>query len=179
MNFFTSSLKSVEPKKIARLLGMLALFLLGLAAISQLVMPTIDGPIANIPGGPFTSGELSESPADWRHISNRASVQFQTLTPPVSRTIAHVVVDGRLFISSSMQGLMGQLKQWPHDIAGDDRILLRIDGAIYQQRLQRVTSGADIVPVLDEFERKYNDSMGIGAAEVTEGYTWMYEVLER
>ena len=23
---------------------------------------------------------------------------------------------------------------------------------------------------------KYGDSMGIGAAEVTEGYTWMYEV---
>ena len=65
------------------------------------------------------------------------------------------------------------------NVETDNRILLRIDGKLHEQRLNRITSGLDVVPVLDEFERKYGDSMGIGAAEVTEGYTWMYEVVDR
>ena len=54
-----------------------------------------------------------------------------------------------------------------------------IDGKLYEQRLNRISSGPDIVPVLDEFERKYDDGMDIGADEVTQGYTWMYEVVGR
>jgi hypothetical protein len=71
------------------------------------------------------------------------------------------------------------LKRWPYQIEYDNRIILRIDGKLHEQRLHRITSGPDIVPVLDEFDRKYGDSMGIGVAEVTEGYTWMYEVADR
>ena len=70
-------------------------------------------------------------------------------------------------------------KRWPYQLEHDNRIILRIDGKLYEQRLRRIASGPDIVPVLDEFGRKYGDSMGIGAAEVTEGYTWMYEVVDR
>ena len=70
-------------------------------------------------------------------------------------------------------------KRWPYQLENDDRIIVRIDEKLYEQRLQPVTSGPDIVPVLDEFGRKYGDGMGIGAAEVTEGYTRMYEVVDR
>jgi hypothetical protein len=56
---------------------------------------------------------------------------------------------------------------------------LRVDGKLYQQRLERITGG-DIVPrVLTEFDRKY----GIGAASddapITSGDAWMFEVVSR
>ena len=70
-------------------------------------------------------------------------------------------------------------KQWPHYLQNDDRIILRIDDRLYEQRLQRVTSGPDIEPVLNELSRKYGDGLGLGASEVTEGHTWMYEVVDR
>ena len=75
--------------------------------------------------------------------------------------------------------LRGRVKRWPYQIESDKRILLRIDGELCERRLNRITNGPDIVPVLDQFERKYGDSMGIGADEVTEGFTSMYEVVDR
>ena len=72
-------------------------------------------------------------------------------------------------------------KQWPHYLENDDRIILRIDGNLYEQRLERITEGAEIVPVLNELARKYfSGSEGLGSSEsVTNGDTWMYEVVSR
>ncbi len=127
-------------------------------------------------------------------MRDSVTVEFQTLDPPVSRTVWLVVYDGRLFFTSGylkwdedhglreygLPGLMSKLsKRWPYALENDNRIILRIDEKLYEQRLQQVTSGPDIVPVLDAFGDKYGDSMGIGAAEVTEGYTRMYEVVGR
>ncbi len=140
-----------------------------------------DGPIAIFAGGPFKSGDIAPAPADWSFLADRDTVQFQTLNPATSRTIWFVVRDGRLFLTSGyMKSAFGaRVKRWPYQVETDNRILLRTDGKLYEQRLNRITHGLDIVPVLDEFERKYGDSMGIGAAEVTEGYTWLYEVVDR
>lgn len=140
-----------------------------------------DGPLEIFAGGPFKSGEILAAPNDWNVLRDRQTVEFQTLEPPISRTIWLVVYDGRLFFTSGyMKSAIGsKLKRWPYQLERDNRIILRIDGKLYEQRLLRITSGPDIVPVLDEFDRKYGDSMGIGAAEVTEGYTWMYEVAGR
>lgn len=140
-----------------------------------------DGPILAIPGGPFRSGQIAAAPTDWDFLADRETVQFQTVSPPASRTIWFVVHDGRLFISSGAMTspLAPRVKRWPHQVEEDNRIILRVDGTLYEQRLDRITRGPDIVPVLDLFERKYDDSLGIGAAEVTEGHTWMYEVVDR
>ena len=152
-----------------------------------------DGPIAVFPGGPFKSGAIIPAPNDWNFLRDRDTVQFQTLNPVTSRTIWFVVHDGRLFFTSGylkwdedhglaeygLPGLISKLKRWPYQLENDNRIILRTDEKLYEQQLQQVTSGPDIVPVLDEFGRKYEDNMGIGAAEVTEGYTRMYEVVDR
>ena len=137
-----------------------------------------DGPLEIFAGGPFKSGEILAVPSDWNVLRDRQTVELQTLEPPISRTIWLVVYDGRLCLTSGyMKSAIGsKLKRWPYQLERDNRIILRLDGKLYEQRLLRITSGPDIVPVLDEFDRKYGDSMGIGAAEVTEGYTWMYEV---
>lgn len=64
----------------------------------------------------------------------------------------------------------------------DDRIILRIDGNLYEQRLERIMEGPEIVPVLNELARKYfpGSDDGLGTAEtVTTGDTWMFEVVSR
>ena len=132
-----------------------------------------DGPLSIFVGGPFKSGDAVPAPSDWTLLRDRDTVEFQTLDPPISRTIWFVVHDG-------LPGLIAKWsKRWPYQLENDNRIILRIDDTLYEQQLQRVTSGPDIVPVLDAFGRKYGDDMGIGAAEITEGYTRMYEVVDR
>ena len=151
-----------------------ALFLFG--------MRFSDGPMVVFSGGPFRSGELTAAPDDWTYLKDRSEIEFQTLDPPRSRVVWLGVHDKRLFIVSGyMTTGYGRIwKQWPHYLADDDRVILRIDGNLYEQRLERVMSGPDVVPVLSEFSRKY----GLGgevadASQVTEGHTWMYEVLDR
>jgi len=140
-----------------------------------------DGPLEIIAGGPFKTGELSPAPEDWSYLTERDTIAFQTLNPARSRTVWLAVHDSRLFIVSGYMttGYGAIWKQWPHYLLADDRIILRIDGQLYEQRLQRITSGPDIDPVLNEFTRKYGDGLGAGASEVTEGHTWMFEVVDR
>ena len=140
-----------------------------------------DGPLEIIAGGPFKSGELSPAPDDWSFLADRATIEFQTLEPARSRTVWLAVHEKRLFIVSGYMttGYGAIWKQWPHYLQQDDRIILRIDSQLHEQRLQRITSGPDIEPVLQEFSRKYRDSLDLGATEVTEGHTWMYQVVAR
>jgi len=150
-----------------------------------------DGPVEFYPwftisiGGPFTSGELTASPDNWDFIKEREEIELQTLDPTSSRTIWVPVVDGKLFIVSGyMTSTLGKLwKQWPAYLEDDDRVILRIDGKLYEQRLRRITEGPDIAPVMAQITRKYFGGNGevIAGSEVavTSGSIWMFEVLDR
>lgn len=140
-----------------------------------------DGPLEILSGGPFRSGELTPPPASWSFLKDRQQIEFQTLSPASSRTVWLATVEGRLFLVSGYMntGYGGLWKQWPHYISSDDRVILRVDGKLYEQRLERIRGG-DIVPrVLTEFDRKY----GVGAASddtpITSGDAWMFEVVPR
>lgn len=138
-----------------------------------------DGPIGIISGGPFKTGDVESTPGDWRFIEGRQTIEFQTMDPPTSRTVWLAVHDGHLFlISGYMTTNYGKLwKQWPHYIEDDDRVLLRIDGKLYKQRLERIQEGEVLEPVMDAFGRKYGFE---GSPEaVTSGYAWLYEVKPR
>ena len=107
------------------------------------------------------------------------------MDPDTSRTVWLAVHNRRLFLVSGYMntGYGGIWKQWPHYLENDDRVILRIDGQLYEQRLQRITEGPEIVPVLDELARKYfPGATGSGISSpvsVTNGDTWMYEVVDR
>ncbi len=94
---------------------------------------------------------------NWDFIKDRQEIEFQTLNPTTSRTVWLGVVEGRLFLVSGYMntGYGGLWKQWPHYLAEDDRIILRIDGMLYEQRLERIMGGEIVAPVLSEFGRKY------------------------
>ena len=147
-----------------------------------------DGPVEFYPGftistgGPFRSGSLAPSPDDWTFLKDRAEVEMETLNLGTSKTIWVMVVDGRMFIGSGRRlTWIGQLwKQWPQRIDEDDRIILRVDDTLYEQRLLPVTEGPDILPVLKESWRKYGRGKPpTSDAAVTEELMWLFEVVPR
>ena len=171
------------------LIGIVALGLL--LGVSYGAMRLNDGPVEFWPwftisiGGPFRSGELSPSPDNWDFIRDREEIEIQTLNPTTSRTVWVPVVDGKLYlVSGYMTSRLGSLwKQWPTYLAEDNRILIRIDDRIYQQRLNRLTDGPITARVMSEVIRKYAggpDQLNPAAGQaVTNGSVWLFEVVER
>ena len=167
--------------KLVKRLGFFIAALLVLVGALLFSARFLDGPIAIVSGGPFTSGEVTPAPDDWSFLIDRPEIEFQTLSPATSRTVWLSAHDNRLFLVSGYMttGYGSIWKQWPHYLENDDRVILRIDGKLYEQKLQRVMNGPDILPVLNDFSRKYGGSLGADVSEVTEGHTWMFEVVDR
>ena len=140
-----------------------------------------DGPLEILSGGPFTTGELRNAPNDWDFLKDRSTIEFQTMDPAQSRTVWLAVFDQRLFVVSGyMTTNYGAIwKKWPYYLEADDSVVLRIDGNLYERRLQRIMSGPEVIPVLNEFSRKYGDGEAASADAVASGYTWMFEVADR
>jgi len=166
-------------KYIAIVLGSLVL-VIGLFLIS---MRFADGPKAIFSGGPFKTGDLTAAPDDWSFLTDRPEIEFQTLEPSTSRIVWLGVYESRLFVVSGYMntGYGAIWKQWPHYLDDDDRVILRIDGKLYEQRLERIMDGPPVIAILSEFGRKYGggDSGLIAADSVTSGDTWMFEVVDR
>ncbi len=150
-----------------------------------------DGPVEFWPwftisiGGPFRSGEVAPSPQSWDFLKDREEIEIQTLQPATSRTVWVPVVDDRLYIVSGyMNSTLGRFwKQWPTYLEQDNRIRIRADGRIYEQRLERITEGPITAQVMSEVARKYmgapatvNPAAGEG---VRNGSVWMFEVVDR
>lgn len=141
-----------------------------------------DGPREILPGGPFKSGELTQAPDDWTFLTDRMEIEFQTLTPDTSRVVWVAVVDSRLYIMSGyMTTGYGKIwKQWPHYMDEDNRVILRIDGKLYEQKMQRHHEHPQLAEIVTAFANKYNfpapeDPTSI----ITSGYSWLYEVVDR
>lgn len=173
-------------KKLLKILGIIVAVIALLIGGFLVSMRFSDGPMEVFAGGPFTTGELTEAPDDWSFLRDRDTIEFQTMDPARSRTVWLGVHEGRLFLVSGYMNTSygGIWKQWPHYLADDDRIILRIDGNLYEQRLQRIMEGPEVVPVLNEFARKYFGGGGetgelTSDASVRNGDTWMYEVVDR
>ena len=164
-----------------KFIAALALLLLLAGAVAYGYVRTHDGPLGATPGGPFRSGQLTPSPDDWSFLQGRELMEFQTFSPSTSREVWLAVYQGRLFVMSAGmnedRGLRN--KRWPYYIQDDDRVILRIDNNLYEQRLQRIQDGPDVIPVLDVFGRKYRGQPVTEATEVDNGNSWLFEVLPR
>lgn len=168
-------------KKFLRWTGIFLLAVLLIAAAFLTYARFHDGPLEIVTGGPFSTGELTPTPDSWDFIKERDVIEFQTLTPARSRTVWLGVHDERLFIVSGYMnsGIGAIWKHWPYYLQEDDRVILRIDGKLYEQRLERIMEGPVVVPVLAEFNRKYGTGEPTSPETVTSGDTWMFEVLPR
>lgn len=178
-------------KAITKWAGIFIGSILLLVAAGYGVMRMNDGPVEFYPwftisiGGPFRSGELTAAPQNWEFLIEREEIEIQTLNPTTSRTVWVPIVDGQLYIVSGyMNSTIGRLwKQWPAYMEEDNRILIRDEGKIYEQCLQRVLDDPQkVVPVLAELGRKYfggsGESVPGSEIAVTSGSIWMFEVTD-
>ncbi|HAC88853.1 MAG TPA: hypothetical protein DCF95_13025 [Gammaproteobacteria bacterium] len=146
-----------------------------------------DGPVEFVPwftisvGGPFRSGELLASPDDWTFLKDREEIEMETLNLGTSKTIWISVVDGRMFIASGRRNTwIGQIwKQWPQRVAENDRIILRVDDKLYEQRLQPITQGPDVITAMTESARKYGRGGVPQSDSIAREYVWLFEVVSR
>lgn len=160
------------------------LFLFFVVAIGGLLLGArfSDGPLAIIAGGPFTSGELITGPEpDWSFVHDTQEVEFQLLDPVRSRTTWIIEHDGKAYIPSGyMTTWWGKLwKHWPFEAENDGRILLRVDGKLYERQLVRVESGPLVAPIIAELSRKYAGGTEISVDTVSSGYLWLFELAPR
>jgi len=146
-----------------------------------------DGPVEFVPwftisvGGPFRRGELLASPDDWTFLKDREEIEMETLNLGTSKTIWISVVDGRMFIASGRRNTwIGQLwKQWPQRVHEDDRIILRVDDSLYEQRLKPITEGPDVIKAMTESARKYGRRGTPQSDSIAREYVWLFEVVSR
>ncbi len=116
-----------------RLLALLLVLLLGLAASG------CNGPFAVLPGGKL-DGEVKPSPSDWAFAGNYGTVQLETRPEaPYSVNIAYTVMAGHLYINAG-----DTETQWVKNMTASPLVRLRMDGALYELRAERVTDSAEI-----------------------------------
>ena len=129
-----------------------------------------DGPWGVVPGGSFA--ETSQpAPADWSFAKEYDTVEFQLEEPVSSRTSWIMEHNNRIFIPSGyMNSTVGKIwKQWPMHAEKNGNALLRIDGQVFEVRMQRTKEAAVLAPILSELARKY---MGDGATHRRQGIGW-------
>ena len=166
---------------ILKWMGIVVLVIVLAISLFLFSMRFADGPRGIIAGGAFKTGEPAATPENWSRLKDRDTIEFQTMEPARSRTVWLATHEGRLFIVSGyMKTIYGAVwKQWPHYMDADNRIDLRIDAKLYDQAQERIVDGPDVVPVLQEFQRKYGSGGIATEATVTSGEVWLYEVRPR
>jgi len=142
-----------------------------------------DGPLEIIAGGAFTTGQQVTKPVpDWSFVHDIEEVEFQLLDPARSRTTWIIEHEGKAYIPSGyMTTWWGKIwKKWPLEAEKDGRILLRVDGKIYERQLVRIESGPLLAPLTAELTRKYaRGTVEIPVEAVTSGYLWLFELAPR
>ncbi len=171
-------------KIVGGLLAALLLVIAGLLVGARFA----DGPLAIMAGGPFTSGELVTGPEpDWSFVNDVGEVEFQLLEPARSRTTWILHHEGKAYIPCGyMTTWWGKIwKQWPHYLVDDDRVILRIDGNLYQQRMIRLMDHPQLLEFMTIFRQKYGAAAesDVTVEQLREALTlgdyWLFEVVDR
>lgn len=140
---------------VLRVIGILILALVGVAAVVGIVARYGDGPVGPWPGGPLRSGSLAaEASPDWSFARELPTIELETLASGRSRTTWVLVVGDNLYVPCGLPGI----KRWPHALAQDPRVVLRLAGRRYERSAVRVTDPEVISELGAEAARKYKAS---------------------
>jgi hypothetical protein len=135
--------------KASRILVVAFVLLVTLGFITQ---RTLDGPVGPIPGGKLRGGDLVSAPvSDWT-FAHRQEVELQLVEPVGSRTVVTFAYNGDLYVPVPLgffarrvpdYPMVGHLlrffKRWHLDALRDGRVVLRLEGKLYERQAERVT----------------------------------------
>ena len=126
--------------------GRTTLWIVGAVLLSSCAAPL--GPIA---GGKL-EGEVSPWPANWDHAEDCENVLLETdPADPYSVTIWGVGVRDEFFVGASTRS-----NQWARKIENDPRVVLAVDGTLYQAHAEILTDAATAETVANKFFDKYD-----------------------
>jgi len=138
------------PRRLARGVSVLTILLITAGLVAQRFS---DGPTGPISGGPLKSGELVADPdIDWAFTVGQ-EIELQLVEPMRSRTTGVMVHEGELYVACDLGfiwarfsgqrrwilNLIYLFKRWHEDVLRDGRVVLRIDGKLYERQAVRVT----------------------------------------
>jgi hypothetical protein len=94
---------------------------------------------------------VKDAAVDWSFAADRQTIALQTSNPPRSRTVWLVVHDGALYVPAGN----ALAKQWPHQLAEDPVVLLRIDEHLFLRTAVRITDPSLLTVLWKEVADKY------------------------
>ena len=110
-----------------------------LSLLFTLTASGCNGPFLVIPGGGL-DGEAEPAPSDWSFAGDYGTVQLETRAEdPYSVNIAFTVIEGHLYVNAG-----GTQTQWVKNMEASPLVRLRMNGALYELRAERVTSAVEI-----------------------------------
>lgn len=159
--------------RIIRWLGLGLAILIALLFVTAFVTRFADGPVGPFPGGPLVSGELGPSEGiDWSALAEVGEVEFALVDPPRSRTTWIVVHDGQGYIPCGFPEIR-LLKQWPHEVLQDGRVVLRVEGRRYELQATRVDDIALVKALGGIASKKYQIG---GEGETDPDSVWFFRL---
>ena len=107
--------------------------------LAMLAALACNGPTGLLPGGKL-DGEPRPVPTDWSTFGEYGTAQLETKPEePYSVNIAYTILDGRVYLNAGATET-----EWVKNIAANPHVRLRIDGALYDLRAERVMDADEI-----------------------------------
>lgn len=130
------------PRRV--LLPVLALALAASAAACA-------GPCLLLPGGTL-EGPVVEEPESWAFTDEVGTVQLETRpADPYSVNIWVVALGPHLYVHAG-----ASRSTWVEHLEADPRARIRVEGALYELRAERVATQEEFDRFADAYERKYD-----------------------
>ncbi len=129
-----------------------------------------NGPFVLLPGGAL-DGETRPSPADWTFAGDYGTCQLETRPEdPYSVNIAFTVLGGRLYVNAG-----DTETRWVNNMGANPLVRLRLDGAIYELRAERVTDPEEIAA----FGRAWTSQSMFRRDPAALDEVWIYRLVPR
>jgi hypothetical protein len=158
--------------RFLKLLGKIVLVIAALVGLLFAAARLHDGPLALIPGGPLSAGNLVATPVtDWSFADPLETIEMQLIGDDTSRTTWILVTEGRAFIPCSLGFPPG--KSWHLRADVDGRALLRIEGKRYPVTLRRSHDAALAQELKDIVSSKY------GGGPPSDAGVWFFAIESR
>jgi hypothetical protein len=145
-------------------------FDLALALTLAVLLVACNGPTAVFPGGAL-DGETKPVPESWDFAGSYGTVQLETHPEdPYSVNIAYTVLDDRLYINAG-----DTETQWVKNMTANPLVRLRMDGALYELRAERITDADEIAA----FAKAWTDQSMFRRDPTELEQVWLYRLVPR